>query len=211
MRDFPVFTTENGVASLILREIPYRQEAYIRIRDSLSPQELLKECIGFCRAAGAEKIYASGDLCCQEYPIHTKILQLRGSCPELKTDAKIFPVQEHTLSKWLDIYNDKMRDIDNASYMTKQQGMDLVKNGYAYFIHKDDVLIGIAAVKNSEILAVASCVPGGGSHILSSVCRGLGLEQPELEVASTNEKALALYEKNGFCVVAEKTVWHRVC
>ena len=34
MKDFPVFTTENGVASLILKEIPYRGEAYIHLRDS---------------------------------------------------------------------------------------------------------------------------------------------------------------------------------
>ena len=31
MKDIPAFTTENGIASLILREIPYREEAYIRI------------------------------------------------------------------------------------------------------------------------------------------------------------------------------------
>ena len=33
MRDFPIFTSEFGVSSLILKEIPYRGEAYIRIRD----------------------------------------------------------------------------------------------------------------------------------------------------------------------------------
>ena len=33
MRDFPIFTTEFGVSSLILKEIPYRGEAYMRIRD----------------------------------------------------------------------------------------------------------------------------------------------------------------------------------
>ena len=33
MKDFPVFTTEYGVSSLILREVPYRQEAYIHIQD----------------------------------------------------------------------------------------------------------------------------------------------------------------------------------
>ena len=33
MRDFPFFTTEYGVSSLSLKEVPYRQEAYIRIRE----------------------------------------------------------------------------------------------------------------------------------------------------------------------------------
>ena len=60
MKDFPLFTTENGVASLILKEIPYRSEAYIVLRDARSAEALLRECADFCRACGAEKVYASG-------------------------------------------------------------------------------------------------------------------------------------------------------
>ena len=56
MKDFPVFTTENGVASLILKEIPYRGEAYIHLRDSQNPKTLLEECVSFCAACGADKI-----------------------------------------------------------------------------------------------------------------------------------------------------------
>ena len=55
MKDIPVFTTEFGVASLILKEIPYRREAYIRIQTTQQPQELLKECISFCRMCGPGK------------------------------------------------------------------------------------------------------------------------------------------------------------
>ena len=60
MKDFPMFTTEYGVASLVLREIPYRGEAYITIQDSLEPEKLLEECISFCRICGAEAVYAKG-------------------------------------------------------------------------------------------------------------------------------------------------------
>jgi hypothetical protein len=35
MRDIPMFTTEYGVASLVLKEIPYQAAAYITIQDSL--------------------------------------------------------------------------------------------------------------------------------------------------------------------------------
>ena len=45
MRDFPVFATDFGVSSLVLKEIPYREEAYITIQD-LQPdgfEEHLKE------------------------------------------------------------------------------------------------------------------------------------------------------------------------
>ena len=47
MKDIPFFPTQHGVAGLILREIPYRQEAYIRIQD-VQPGELsllLRECL----------------------------------------------------------------------------------------------------------------------------------------------------------------------
>ena len=39
MKDIPVFTTEFGIASLILRDIPYRGEAYVRVR-SCEPSHL---------------------------------------------------------------------------------------------------------------------------------------------------------------------------
>ena len=48
MRDFPVFDTETGVSSLILKEVPYRKTAYIHIRD-VEPGGLdahLRECVG---------------------------------------------------------------------------------------------------------------------------------------------------------------------
>ena len=64
MRDIPMFTTEYGVASLALREIPYRQEAFITIQATEKPKELLEECIGFCRACGKlmERAFAAGGL-----------------------------------------------------------------------------------------------------------------------------------------------------
>jgi hypothetical protein len=60
MRDFPVFNTEYGVASLVLKEIPYQGVAYIVVRDTLEPEKLLKECVDFCRVCGAEAVYATG-------------------------------------------------------------------------------------------------------------------------------------------------------
>ena len=44
MRNIPVFTTEFGVASLILKEIPYTGIAYVRLQSSLFPEKLLEEC-----------------------------------------------------------------------------------------------------------------------------------------------------------------------
>ena len=63
MRDFPIFTTEYGVSSLVLKEIPYKKQAYIRIRDVQEAYfaEHLQECVSFCRMCGAEVIFAEGN------------------------------------------------------------------------------------------------------------------------------------------------------
>ena len=37
MRDMPFFETEYGVASLVLKEIPYQEVAYITILDAWEP------------------------------------------------------------------------------------------------------------------------------------------------------------------------------
>ena len=47
MKDFPFFTTEHGVATLILKEIPYQETAYIILRDSQEPLALAGECVDF--------------------------------------------------------------------------------------------------------------------------------------------------------------------
>ena len=75
MRDFPFFTTDYGIASLILKEIPYRQEAFIGIRDVQVDffQEHLTECVSFCRMAGAQRIYAAGHKKLEEFPLYTKV------------------------------------------------------------------------------------------------------------------------------------------
>ena len=44
-------------------------------------------------------------------------------------------------------------------------------------------------------------------YTMASVCPGVPLR---LEVASTNERAIALYEKIGFVKVQELSRWYRV-
>ena len=79
MKDFPMFTTEFGVASLILHEIPYRGEAFILIQDTRQPEELLAECVSFCRICGAEKIYVRGHEIAEKYPLHCIVYEMRGT------------------------------------------------------------------------------------------------------------------------------------
>lgn len=69
MKDIPVFSCPDGIATLILREVPFRGEGYILVRGVFGTLEgLLAECAGFCRAAGAERLFAAGEADFSGYP-----------------------------------------------------------------------------------------------------------------------------------------------
>ena len=211
MRDIPMFTTENGVASLILREIPYRGEAYIRIQDTVAPEELTEECISFCRIAGAEKIYATGHEYLQKFPLHTKVLQMVRSMDGLpQTDAMTIPITDQTLEQWRQIYNDAMKPIDNASYMDTRGAKKLLQEGNGYFVHRDGEMLGIGIAADETVHAVVSVKPGAGQDVLLALTHALFGERIVLEVASTNTRAIRLYERLGFIATAELSTWYAV-
>ena len=211
MKDIPMFTSEYGVASLFLREIPYRGRAHIKIQSSLDPEKLLEECIGFCRMCGAEWIDAAGDAYLERYPLITAICAMqcpRESIPE--TDACLFPVTEETVARWLEIYNTRMADIPNAAYMDAKDGRELLKTGDGYFIHKDGKLLGIGKASGNFIHTVISVQPGMGETVVLALAELLTEDTVELMVAGANERAVRLYERMGFLKVKELTRWYRV-
>ena len=129
MRDIPVFTTEYGVASLVLRQIPYRKEAYIRIQDTAFPKEFLEECETFCKMAGAEIILATGHDWLSRYPLHTAVWRMTRPTVGLpETDTMTMPVTEETLEKWREIYNNAMADVPNASYMDTKEAQQMLQH-----------------------------------------------------------------------------------
>lgn len=211
MKDIPVFDTQHGVASLFLREIPYRQRAHIKIQSSQEPEKLLEECIGFCRACGADWIDAAGHDYLQKYPLitHLYIMQRRlGDLP--RTDACVFPVTEATVDKWLDIYNERMADVPNSAYMDSADGRQLLKTGDGYFIHRQGVLLGIGKAKGDFIDAVISVVPGMGETVVLALCSVLHGDTVRLMVADANARAVRLYDRMGFLKVQEVSSWYRV-
>ena len=211
MRDFPVFTTPNGVASLVFKEIPYKGVAFVTIRDTQCPDELLKECVDFSKIAGANKVYATGHTFLQKFPLHTQIWQMRCLREDLPAaDGALFPVTEETLDAWREIYNRRMAGVDNAATMTKAEGEKLLDRGAGYFVHKDGTLLGIGIAEADKVEAVASVVPGAGQTVMLTLCGCIFSESIQLEVASTNKPALRLYEKLGFIKTAELSSWYDV-
>ena len=211
MRDFPLFTTEYGVVSLLLKEIPYKQTAYIRIREVQEGffGEDLKECVAFCRMCGAERIYAAGHEKLEEYPLYTAVVQMRAVARVEEEKVKcLFPVTEKTVGQWRSIYNEKMAGVDNAATMESRDEKKILESGGAYFVHEDGKLLGIGWWDEEKLLAVAAVEKGAGEavmHTLLSTREGLPVM---LEVASTNERAVRLYEKLGFMKTAETDRWY---
>ncbi len=211
MKDIPVFTTEHGAASLILREIPYRRRAYIRLQDSREPEALLQECADFCRACGADEILATGRLGPEGYPLHTTVVQMQRPRQGLAgTDAALFPVTEKTLPQWLSLYNEKMQAVDNAAWMDSREGHQMLQKGDGYFVHRDGQLLGIGRASDGMLHAVVAVAPGAGETVVRALAELLQEDVICLQVASTNTRAIRLYERLGFVKTQELSRWYRI-
>lgn len=211
MKDFPMFATEYGAASLILREIPYRGIAYIRIQDSREPEKLVEECAEFCRMSGAERIYAAGDPWLERLPLHAAVWEMRGAVPLRQELIKaLWPVTWENAARFRELYNGRMREVDNAGTLEKKDENRLAEESGGYFVHDGSALLGLGIVKEDRLEALASLTPGVGEtvlHTLASINPG---EPLTLEVASTNTRAIRLYERSGFLKTRELSRWYEL-
>ena len=211
MKDFPMFTTEYGIASLTLREIPYRGEAYILIQDTQQPEELLAECISFCRICGAEKIYARGHEILEAYPLHCTVYEMKGQARvEAEKVENRWPVTEETVGEWRELMNGKMRSVDNAGTLEKKGEREILDKGGAYFVHHEGELLGAGWLAENELLLVAACKAGAGEGVCHTLFSRIPDQDVMLDVASTNSRAIRLYEKLGFIRTAEHRRWYKV-
>lgn len=216
MRDFPVFTTDFGVSSLILREIPYRGEAYIRIQAVQEEgfADHLKECASFCRMAGAEKVYAAGHEALEGYPLHTIVYEMSGEARvERETLKNLFPVTEATVKQWRELYNKRMGPVDNSATMTSRDEENILESGGAYFVHDNGRLLGIGWIEDADtvkLLAIASAERGAGQAVFNTLMSLVEGSRVVLEVVSTNAHAIHFYERMGFSVTGELRRWYRV-
>lgn len=211
MKDFPMFDTEFGIASLVLKEIPYKGIAYIILREVWDAGKLLKECVAFCKMCGAERIVAAGHESLESYPLYTAVLEMRGEAVVDRASLKsLFPVTEETVVRWRAIYNEKMRTVDNAATLTARDEKWILQSGGAYFVHEEGQLLGIGWLEDTTLLAVAAARPGAGKTVMNTLMSLIEGAQMRLEVASTNEKAIHLYEKMGFIQTKEIRRWYEI-
>jgi ribosomal protein S18 acetylase RimI-like enzyme len=71
-------------------------------------------------------------------------------------------------------------------------------------------LLGIGWLRDTELCAIAAVKPGMGWKVMNTMMSLVEGAQLELQVASTNEKAIRLYEKMGFLKTGERSRWYKV-
>ena len=212
MKDFPVFTTEYGLSSLILKEVPYRGVAFLHVRE-VQPgqfQPHLQECVSFCRMVGAERILAKGHEELEQYPLHSIVYSMSMPHVPREPEACLWPVTEETVARWREIYNKGMRPFDNHSTMTARDEKKIIRSGGAYFVHRDGELLGIGWMEGNELLALVSVVPGMGETVARTLFTTVEDDRITLTVVNTNERAIRLYERMGFLKTGEVSRWYRV-
>lgn len=212
MKDIPMFDTETGVSSLVLKEIPYKQVAYVKVQ-SVQPdglKEHLQECVSFCRMCGAERVFASGHDGLDSWPLLCRVITMALGLPStMEYGANLFPVTEETVGQWRSIYNERMGPVDNTATMTARDEKEILAGG-AYFVHEDGELLGIGWMKGSELLCIASVKPGSGERVTKTLLTLADSDRVILDVASTNRRAIRLYERLGFVPVGEKSRWYQI-
>lgn len=211
MKDFPAFITEYGVASLVLKEVPYRQEAYIIIQSSEEPEKLLEECISFCRMVGAEKIYARGHSYVKKYPLHCAILEMQGNIPVDETKVRmLWPVTAENVGQWRSLLNERMADVDNAGFLELADEKRILDIGGGYFVHNSGEVLGAGWIARGELKLIASVQKGTGESVLHTLLSTVPDEDIRIQVASTNTRAIRFYERMGFVATRELRRWYRV-
>ena len=86
----------------------------------------------------------------------------------------------------------------------------MLKRGDGYFVHDGNTLLGIGIASGGSIDCVIAEVRGAGQRVMEALFHALSEDSVELEVASTNAPAMALYERMGFVCVEEKSRWYGI-
>ena len=204
MKDIPMFTGTHGLASLVLKEIAVSGRAYVVVRAIWNGQTeaFLQECLSFCCAVGAEQVYASygSEALPAAHAYDMIAMELEKEKLPTGDPVELEPLTPENGQAFLDIYNTCFREMAGASTYGKEDLNRLFDTDCAFLAKKEGKYAGIAEISETglESIAVLPEFKGLGYHIALTVLPMVPRKTVRLKVASTNEKALALYTRLGF-------------
>ncbi len=200
MKDLPVFPCTDGLASLILCEIPYRGEAYILVRAVYgSLTGLVRECANFCRSAGAKRIYVSGEGDFSPYPVYTRLID--RSIEKAALPATSARAERTERSEWVRLYNERFRSVPCAKTYR-----EVPEN--ACFVYDGEERIGLGLCIEDELAAVASLKRGTGAACVCALAAGIDAPKIHLLCAEENTAAMHLYDRLGFSRDSLRRIWY---
>lgn len=216
MKDIPMFTGTYGLASLVLKEISVSGRAYVVIRAVWNDQKaaFLQECLSFCRAVGAEQVYASYGV--EELPAAPAYDMIAMELEKEKlprgNPVELEPLTPENGQIFLDIYNTCFREMAGASTYGKDDLNRLFDTDCAFLAKKDGKYAAIAEISQTglESIAVLPAFRGLGYDLALAVLPMVPRKTIRLKVASTNEKALSLYARLGFVQMETVTRWYQL-
>ena len=217
MRNIPMFTAANGMASLILREIPYSGRAYVMVRSVWNGriEGLLRECADFCRAAGASEVLASdgkNDLPADHAYDILRLTVERAALPMLERPVELVPVSGENGDAYLKIYNGCFREVPGAASYDKKDLQRLVTGKTGFLAVQDGDYAGVVELDPDGIAGIA-VLPrhrGLGHDLALTALQQVKTETLCLKVADTNRRAVALYRRLGFGNDTLVSRWWRI-
>ena len=217
MKNIPLFTSSYGLATLILKEISWNGRAYVLIRSVWNDQTaaLLEECCGFCRAAGAEEIYASWDTA--ELPaVHVwdmiDMVCEKAALPAPRQAVELEQVTPETAEDYLAIYNQCFREVPAAASYDRKSLEPLYGEELAWLAKVDGCFAAVAEISKEglEGIAVLPAFRGLGYDLAATVLQMVPSTRVKLKVASVNDRAGRLYDRLGFTPLGVSRRWYRI-
>ncbi len=201
MKDIPIFTATNGIASLILQEIPYRREAFVQVRGVFTQLPfLLRECAAFCRMAGAERIFATGNEDFSAYPIHARLMEREITKSALPTvEAKAIATDDED---WLSCYREAFRSVPAARTLKHME--------HCYWIVEQGERIGLGQIHEGVLDSVAALQKGAGERCVCALAAISSAPKIRLLCAMENLPAMGLYDRLGFSHGPIKECWYDI-
>lgn len=200
MKDLPIFPCADGLASLILGEIPYRGEAYILVRAVYgSLAGLVRQCANFCADAGAKRIYISGEGDFSAFPVYTRLLDRSMETALLPPTAA--RAERTDSDEWTKLYNERFRSVPCAkTYRETPES--------ACFIYDGETRIGLGLCIGEELAAVASLERGRGFDCVCALAKRIEAPHIRLLCAAENTAAMQLYDRLGFSRDGIRRIWY---